>query len=186
MRDTFHPNKYKESTPQALPHPHCITGNVPEGVHKTLHQVSHRQPLKAEQLLSASQYVQRFTKPLAAQKLILCSQPLKQNPRFDAFCVDHQLRPESSTECQQAAEQASAMGLESHTMQVQWPQLPASGHMMEQASIMRYQLLHQACKARNISVLLTGHHAGRHHYNSCTYKRHPFTSSSSQQSASKP
>ena len=53
-------------------------------------------------------------------------------------------------------------------MQVQWPQLPASGHMMEQASIMRYQLLHQACKARNISVLLTGHHAGRQYHKSGT------------------
>ncbi|KAL0040838.1 hypothetical protein WJX79_006889 [Trebouxia sp. C0005] len=37
---------------------------------------------------------------------------------------------------------------------------PRQGRLMETASINRYLLLHRACKAKNISVLLTGHHAG--------------------------
>lgn len=116
--------------------------------------------MKLEQHLSASQYMQCLVSTLGTKQLRLCQQPAQQKPTVAAFCVDHQLRPESSHECQQAANQASAMGLESHVMQMQWPQLPASGHLMEQASIMRYQLLQQACKAHHISVLLTGHHAG--------------------------
>lgn len=125
-----------------------------------MRQVTITQPTNLEQHLSASQYTQCLVSTLGMKQLKLCHQPARQQPTIAAFCVDHHLRPESSHECQQAAEQASAMGLESHVMQMQWPQLPATGHLMEQASIMRYQLLQQACKAHDISVLLTGHHAG--------------------------
>ena len=125
-----------------------------------MRQVTDTQPMQLEQHLSASQFSQSLMSPLGMKQLRLCQQPALQKPTIAAFCVDHQLRSESSHECQQAANQASAMGLESHIMQMQWPQLPAAGHLMEQASIMRYQLLQQACKAHHISVLLTGHHAG--------------------------
>lgn len=118
--------------------------------------------MKLQHHLSASQYTQHLVSTLGVKQLRLCEQPVQQKPVVAAFCVDHQLRPESTHECQQAANQASEMGLGSHVMQMHWPQLPATGHLMEQASIMRYQLLQQVCKANHTSVLLTGHHAGMH------------------------
>ena len=123
-------------------------------------QVTDTQPMKLEQHLSASQFSQRLMSTVELKQLSLCQQPSLKKPTIVAFCVDHQLRSASSHECQQAANQASAMGLGCHVMHMQWPELPATGHLMEQASIMRYQLLQQACQAHHISVLLTGHHAG--------------------------
>ncbi|KAL3139623.1 hypothetical protein ABBQ38_003940 [Trebouxia sp. C0009 RCD-2024] len=125
-----------------------------------MQQVTRTQPVKLEQHLSVSQYMQCVMSAAGGKQLRLCHQPRLQRPTVAALCVDHKLRQQGSHECQQAATQASAMGLKSHIMQVQWPQLPTTGHLMEQASIMRYQLLHHMCKACKISVLLTGHHAG--------------------------
>ena len=139
---------------------HVTAGNVPTYVHAAMKQATNTQPIKLEQHLSASQYTQRLVSTVGMKQLRLCGGSPMHRPTVAAFCVDHQLRPESSQECQQAAKQASGMGLQSHVIQMQWPQLPATGHIMEQASITRYQLLHRMCKASNISVLLTGHHAG--------------------------
>lgn len=134
-------------------------------------QVTNAPLMKLEHHLSASQYTQHLVSTLGVKQLRLCEKPVQQQPIVAAFCVDHQLRPESTHECQQAANQASAMGLESNVMQMYWPQLPATGHLMEQASIMRYQLLQQVCKAHHISVLLSGHHAGMHQKCKCLYAR---------------
>ena len=135
-------------------------GSVPKALYNSMQQVPSTPHTELEQYLSASQYMQCLVNPHTAQRCKYVNQANESRSKPTALCVDHQLRPESHAECQRAAEQASMMGLETHIMQVQWPQLPVTGHLMEQASIMRYQLLHQACKARNISVLLTGHHAG--------------------------
>lgn len=139
-----------------------IAGTVPRDIHAAMRQDTNASALKLEHHLSASQYTQHLVSTLGVKQLRLCEQPAQQKPTVAAFCVDHQLRLESTHECQQAANQASAMGLGSHVMQMHWPELPAIGHLMEQASIMRYQLLQQVCKANQISVLLTGHHAGMH------------------------
>lgn len=110
-----------------------------------------------EEHLSTSQYLQHLVRP---KRLDLHETHFPEQPQVVALCIDHALRSESSQECHQAASQAAAMGLQSRIMHMQWPQQPRSGRVMEQASIMRYKLLHQACKAQGISVLLTGHHAG--------------------------
>lgn len=123
-------------------------------------QVPPAKPRSLIQHLTASQYLQHLLKPAKAQQLELHSP--RQQPSVVALCVDHALRSASHSECQNASSQAAAMGMESHVMQMQWPEKPRSGHLMEQASITRYKLLHLACKARQISVLLTGHHAGEH------------------------
>ncbi|KAL3154492.1 hypothetical protein ABBQ32_013954 [Trebouxia sp. C0010 RCD-2024] len=125
-----------------------------------MQQVTRTQPVKPEEHLSVSQYTQCLMSAAGGKQLRLCHQPHLQRPTVAAFCVNHKLRQAGSHECQQAATQASAMGLEARIMQMQWPQLPTTGHLMEEASILRYQLLQQMCKACNISVLLTGHHAG--------------------------
>ena len=116
-------------------------------------------PAGLEAHLSASQYLQHLVRP---KRLELQTAQVAKQPQIIALCIDHALRPESSQECQHAASQAAAMGLQTKIMHMHWPEKPKSGHVMEQASIMRYKLLHQACKAQGISVLLTGHHAGKH------------------------
>lgn len=120
------------------------------------------QPVKPASLvthLSASQYMQHLLQPRRLE--LHCTEDIQQ-PHVVALSVDHGLRPESNAECQQAASQAAAMGMQSQILPMEWRHIPNTGHLMEQASILRYQLLHQACKARGISVLMTGHHAGRY------------------------
>lgn len=137
-----------------------FAGKVPKDVHTAMQQLAHAQPESLQQHLSASQYMHCLVSAAGMEQLRLCQQQPLHKAKVAAFCVDHKLRREGQSECQQAATQASDMGLESRIMQMQWPQLPATGHLMEQASIVRYQLLQQICKASNISVLMTGHHAG--------------------------
>lgn len=77
-----------------------------------------------------------------------------------ALCVDHKLRSESKLEASQAAAQAAALGLEPVQIALHWGSVPSKGKLMETASTARYHTLRQACKEHNVSVLLTGHHAG--------------------------
>jgi len=121
-----------------------------------------QQPMPLENYLSVSQHLQCLLDPDTAQKLKLQQNMETQQPNVAALCINHALRVESQYECQHAASQAAAMGLQPDIMQMEWLEKPRQGRLMETASINRYLLLHRACKAKNISVLLTGHHAGEH------------------------
>ena len=121
-----------------------------------------QQPSSLEEHLSVSQHLQCLLIPATAQKIQLQQNMETQQPNVAALCINHALRLESQYECQHAASQAAAMGLQPDIMQMEWLEKPRQGRLMEAASINRYLLLHRACKAKNISVLLTGHHAGEH------------------------
>ena len=121
-----------------------------------------QQPIPLEKYLSVSQHLQCLLDPAIAQKLKLQQNMGTPQPNVAALCINHALRMESQYECQHAASQAAAMGLQPDIMQMEWLEKPRQGRLMETASIKRYLLLHRACKAKNISVLLTGHHAGEH------------------------
>ena len=113
-----------------------------------------------QQHLSVSQHLQCLLNSDTAQRVKLHQTAATQKPNLAALCVDHALRPASSCECHRAASQAANMGLQSHIIRMEWPDKPKRGHLMKQASANRYQLLQRACRDRNMSVLLTGHHAG--------------------------
>ena len=121
--------------------------------------------------LSASQYFQYLTTPGMADRLRLHEYGGLQQRKAAALCVDHRLRPESHMESQRAASQATGLGMHSKVLHLQWPEhMPKIGQLMEEASISRYSVLHQECKALGISVLLTGHHAGKHaSYQPCAH-----------------
>lgn len=121
-----------------------------------------QQPIPLEEHLSVSQHLQCLLDPAVAQKLKLQQNMGTQQPNVAALCINHALRMESQYECQHAASQAAAMGLQPDIMQMEWLEKPRQGRLMQTASINRYLLLHKACKAKTISVLLTGHHAGEH------------------------
>ncbi|DBB04024.1 TPA: hypothetical protein ACH3X1_013083 [Trebouxia sp. C0004] len=134
---------------------------VPRVVRSALDKIEPaQQPIPIEEHLSVSQHLQCLLNPATAQKIKLQQNMKTQQPNVAALCINHALRMESQYECQHAASQAAAMGLQPDIMQMEWLQKPRQGRLMETASINRYLLLHKACKARNISVLLTGHHAG--------------------------
>jgi len=134
---------------------------VPRVVRNALDQSGPaKQPIPLEKHLSVSQHLQCLLNPATAQKLKVQQTRGTQQPNVAALCIDHALRMESQYECQHAASQAAAMGLQPDIMQMEWLEKPRQGRLMETASINRYLLLHRACKAKNISVLLTGHHAG--------------------------
>jgi len=119
-----------------------------------------QQPIPLEEHLSVSQHLQCLLNPATAQKIKLQQNMETQQPNVAALCINHALRLESQYECQHAASQAAAMGLQPDIMEMEWLEKPRQGRLMETASINRYLLLHRACKDKNISVLLTGHHAG--------------------------
>lgn len=136
---------------------------VPRDVRSGLDKIEPaQQPNPLEEHLSVSQHLQCLLNPATAQKLKLQQNKKTQQPNVAALCINHALRMESQHECEHAASQAAAMGLQPDIMQMKWLETPRQGRLMETASINRYLLLHRACKAKNISVLLTGHHAGEH------------------------
>ena len=113
-----------------------------------------QQPIPLEEHLSVSQHLQCLLNPATAQKIKLQQNMETQQPNVAALCINHALRLESQYECQHAASQAAAMGLQPDIMQMEWLEKPRQGRLMETASINRYLLLHRACKDKNISVLI--------------------------------
>lgn len=90
--------------------------------------------------------------------MLLWSKPL-QNPPF-ALIVDHQLRPESAAEAQEAATHAQVLGLRSKVLTVDWGRsIPKRSHKMRAARNARYALLLDSCRANGAKHLLTAHHA---------------------------
>lgn len=95
-----------------------------------------------------------------ADSMALCSLAsvwaLGRGGRVTALTVDHRLRPESTTECQQVARWMRRAGIEHHIL----PWLgakPASG-IQQAARNERYRLLTSWCRAASVSHLLLGHH----------------------------
>lgn len=132
-------------------------GAVPRGYAPAANHHCYTRSAELQEHFSIPQYLRYLLQP---QRLELLSLQPQEQPHIVALCVDHALRADSPLECQQAASQAAAMGLQTQIIQMQWPRKPKPGHVMQDASIMRYRMLHEACRTRGISVLLLGHHAG--------------------------
>ncbi|WCL53784.1 tRNA lysidine(34) synthetase TilS [Gimibacter soli] len=74
-----------------------------------------------------------------------------------ALTVDHGLRPASSDEAATVAGWMAARGIQHRTLR--WDGEKPASNIQAAARAARYDLLAAACKAANIPVLLTGHHA---------------------------
>jgi len=111
-------------------------------------------------------YVHKITFPIAVAVsggadslalLLLAHDFAKKNSgRVLALTVDHDLRPESSTEAHQVKVWAQARGIE-HII-LEWQGEKPKNRLQEKAREARYQLLTNWCKENDISHLFLGHH----------------------------
>lgn len=75
----------------------------------------------------------------------------------EAATVDHVLRPESRAEAEMVAALCERLGVPHAILTVKWAEKPESA-LQERARIMRYRLLGEWARERNIGQLLTAHH----------------------------
>lgn len=74
-----------------------------------------------------------------------------------ALTIDHQLRPESTSEAQQVHQWLSSQGIHHETLV--WNHPTITSNVQEQAREARYVLLIEYCKLHDIQHLCLGHHA---------------------------
>lgn len=73
-----------------------------------------------------------------------------------ALTVDHQLRPESTTEAQMVQGWMHAQGIEHHILT--WDHPPVISGIQQKARQARYQLLSEWCLKNNVPTLMAAHH----------------------------
>ena len=81
--------------------------------------------------------------------------------RVVGITVDHQLREESREEAEKVKEIVTGMGVEHHTLKLDWEKEGkpmSSGKVQSMARIKRYSALLGFCQQLGINVLMTGHH----------------------------
>lgn len=74
-----------------------------------------------------------------------------------ALTIDHNLREESKKEAEYVARICKELGIEHHILE--WKHNGISSNIHDQARKARYELMTEFCKANNIDVICTGHHA---------------------------
>lgn len=78
-----------------------------------------------------------------------------------AVVIDHNLRPNSGEEAEQALEAAINLGLKPHYDKLNWGMgKPHKSKAMEEARRKRYAALYTSCIASGSQILITGHNAG--------------------------
>ena len=82
---------------------------------------------------------------------------LKGHPQLKAvYIVDHNLRPGSRAEAEQARDFAKGLGL--NVQILTWDNQGVTSAIQERARTARYALMSAACRETGIEYLLTGHH----------------------------
>jgi tRNA(Ile)-lysidine synthase len=76
--------------------------------------------------------------------------------RVHALSVDHGLRPEAAAECAMVARLAAGLGVPHHSLTVG---LAAGGNVQARARDARYAAMAGWCRANDVALLLTAHHA---------------------------
>lgn len=77
--------------------------------------------------------------------------------RVEAATVDHRLRPESREEAEKVSAICETLGVPHTILEANWDEKPAAA-VQERARHMRYRLLGQWARKRQLGALLTGHH----------------------------
>ena len=77
--------------------------------------------------------------------------------RVEAATVDHALRPESRAEAEMVAALCERLGVPHVILTAKWPQKPSTA-IQERARAMRYKLLGEWVRERQLGALLTAHH----------------------------
>ena len=77
--------------------------------------------------------------------------------QVEAATVDHVLRPESRAEAETVAALCERLGVPHTILTVKWAERPATA-LQERARLMRYRLLGEWARERNLAALLTAHH----------------------------
>jgi tRNA(Ile)-lysidine synthase len=77
--------------------------------------------------------------------------------QVEAATVDHVLRPESRAEAETVAKLCERLGVPHTILTVKWAERPATA-LQERARLMRYRLLGEWARERNLAALLTAHH----------------------------
>jgi tRNA(Ile)-lysidine synthase len=75
----------------------------------------------------------------------------------EAATVDHVLRPESRAEAETVAALCERLGVPHRILTVKWAEKPETA-LQERARLMRYRLLGEWARERNLTSLLTAHH----------------------------
>ncbi len=76
--------------------------------------------------------------------------------QVEAATVDHALRPESRAEAEMVAAVCEKLGVSHRILTAEWTNKPKTA-IQEQARLMRYRLLGQWARERNLGALLTAH-----------------------------
>lgn len=77
--------------------------------------------------------------------------------RVEAATVDHVLRPESRGEAEMVARVCEQRGVPHAILTVKWAEKPETA-LQERARLMRYRLLGEWARDRNLPAILTAHH----------------------------
>ncbi|KAK3716187.1 hypothetical protein LTR37_006632 [Vermiconidia calcicola] len=86
---------------------------------------------------------------------------LRTNASFNAFIVDHKIRPGSNLEAERVAAELERFGIEPHILKLDWKAYGDPSLLTNIESVarrLRYQALGRACNQRGINSLLVAHH----------------------------